>query len=122
MQTASQKALAELVKPFNGVIDALLNGGSIVVAEGLLGENAITIEGENGYINAIKPLLTVLGCNTNGIKDGHATVEAILKSLLGRVNEILANPVDEIVALIPHSLLTSSIRAEFGPSLKSFTL
>ncbi len=95
------KALAELVKPFNGVIDALLNGGSIVVAEGLLGENAITIEGENGYINAIKPLLTVLGCNTNGIKDGHATVEAILKSLLGRVNEILANPVDEIVALIP---------------------
>ena len=100
MQTASQKHLQNF-KPFNGVIDALLNGGSIVVAEGLLGENAITIEGENGYINAIKPLLTVLGCNTNGIKDGHATVEAILKSLLGRVNEILANPVDEIVALIP---------------------
>ena len=95
------KALAELVEPFNVVIDALLNGGSIVVAEGILGENAITIEGENGYINAIKPLLTVLGCNTNGIKDGHATVEAILKSLLGRVNEILANPVDEIVALVP---------------------
>ncbi|MDE5996360.1 MAG: hypothetical protein K2G56_05520, partial [Eubacterium sp.] len=95
------KALADLVKPFDGVIDALLNSGSIVVAEGILGENAIAIEGENGYMNAIKPLLTVLGCDTTGIKDGHATVEAILKSLLGRVNEILANPVDEIVALIP---------------------
>ena len=95
------KAIAELVAPFNGVIDALLNGGSIVIAENLLGDSAITIEGENGYVNAIKPLLRVLGCNTNGIKDGNATVEAILKSLLNRVDEILANPVDEIVALIP---------------------
>lgn len=95
------EALAELVKPFNGVIDALLNGGSIIVAENLLGENSIAIEGENGYVNAIKPLLTVLGCDTSRIVDGKATVEAIVKSLLNRVDEILANPVDEVVALIP---------------------
>ena len=95
------KALAELVKPFNGVIDALLNGGSITVAANLLGDEAIVIEGENGYVNAVKPLLTVLGCDTSKIVDGKATVEAIVKSLLDRVDEILANPVEEVVALIP---------------------
>ena len=95
--------LAKVLAPFNGIVDALLNGKAMVIAEGVLGDKAITIEGENAYVNAVKPLLQVLGCSTNGITDGSATLEAILKTVLGRVDELLdsKNIINDILTMVP---------------------
>lgn len=89
------RELAKVLAPFDHIIDALLNAGSLNIY------GIVDIGGQNAYVDAIKPLLTVLGCNTSGIVEGKVTLEGILKVLLARVDEILANPVDEVVALIP---------------------
>ncbi|MDE5671505.1 MAG: hypothetical protein K2I14_08635, partial [Eubacterium sp.] len=89
------KELAKVLAPFDHIVDALLNAGSINIY------GIVDIGGQNAYVDAIKPLLTVLGCDTSSITDGKATLEAILTVLLARVDEIVADPVNEVLALIP---------------------
>ncbi len=55
MQHLQLKTCVKVLAPFNGIVNALLNGGKLEIA------GIVSIEGENGYINAIKPLLEVLG-------------------------------------------------------------
>ncbi|MBE6789616.1 MAG: hypothetical protein E7535_00315 [Ruminococcaceae bacterium] len=90
------------------------NGNTEATAEDVL----ITIQGSDGYKEGLALLLEALGCTGLGVEakyktvdaDGNATVDMRLfltdlaNSLFTRIDEILANPVDEIVNLIPELL------------------
>ncbi|MDE6111308.1 MAG: hypothetical protein K2F65_05270, partial [Eubacterium sp.] len=89
------KELAKVLAPFDKVVDALLNAGSLDIY------GIVEIGGQNAYVDAIKPVLTVLGCDTSSIVEGKATLEAILTALFARVDAIVADPVNEVLALIP---------------------
>ena len=87
------------------------NGNTEATAEDVL----ITIQGSDGYKEGLALLLEALGCTGLGVEakyktvdaDGNATVDMRLfltdlaNSLFTRIDEILANPVDEIVNLLP---------------------
>ena len=73
--------------------------------------DAITLTGAEGYAYGILPLLEALDCE--GLKapeayyaavkaDGSALLTSILNPLLDRVDEILAAPADEILAMLPN--------------------
>lgn len=90
------------------------NGNTEATAEDVL----ITIQGSDGYKEGLALLLEALGCTGLGVEakyktvaeDGTITVDMELfitdlaTSLFTRIDEILNNPVDEIVNLIPELL------------------
>ncbi|MDE7124359.1 MAG: hypothetical protein K2N83_02565, partial [Eubacterium sp.] len=90
-------ALAAVLSPFNPVLDFILNGSDLEVANG-----ALVIPGDNGYVNAIKPLLTALGCNVAELDalDSYASIDGILKVALNRVETILNAPIDEVLGMV----------------------
>ncbi|MDE6111678.1 MAG: hypothetical protein K2F65_07165, partial [Eubacterium sp.] len=102
-KTSFAKAIATILSPFNNLLAVLLNAGEFNV------EGIIELRGANGYENAIKPLLDVLGCKTvsaskyksDALKNSNNLLLNILNPLLDRVDVILANPIDEILGLLP---------------------
>lgn len=72
------------------------------------GEAIITITGANGYAEGLALLLEALGCENLPTVydqepiDTEATVKAVLTSLANRIDEVLANPVEEVVELLPN--------------------
>lgn len=97
------KAFVAVLRPFGNVLNVLLNSGSISVA-GVVG-----FTGANGYENAVKPILDVLGCNSVSVskyqKDAKKNTDNLLINiidpLLTRVDEILNNPIKEVTAILP---------------------
>ncbi|MDE5996005.1 MAG: hypothetical protein K2G56_03715, partial [Eubacterium sp.] len=91
--------LAKVLAPFNGIINAILNSDNLEIA------GVVSIQGENAYVNAVEPLLEVLGCNTVALDamNGNASIEGILKVVLARVDEILDsnNLVGDILEMVP---------------------
>ena len=78
-------------------------------AEYNYGEDIITINGAHGYAEGLALLLEALGCkNLPAAYDTTATTEEIvsgvLASLAARINEIFANPVEEVIDLLPNLL------------------
>lgn len=75
-----------------------------------IGEEIITVNGGQGYAEGLALVLEALGCEnlpevygTENL-DTKAVVEAVLMSLAARLDEILANPVDEVFVLLPNLL------------------
>ena len=85
-------ALADVLKPFEPILNAFLNKGDITIAD------VITLTGADGFNNAVKPLLEyALGCKN--VTD--RSLKGIITAVLDRVEEILANPVEELIDLVP---------------------
>lgn len=90
------------------------NGNTDATADEVL----ITIKGSDGYKEGLALLLEALGCSGLGLEAKYKTVDEngaidvdmklfikdLATSLFARVDEILNNPVDEIVNLIPELL------------------
>ncbi|HQA06254.1 MAG TPA: hypothetical protein PLD98_08160, partial [Clostridiales bacterium] len=111
-------ALCEVLMPLAEAVDWLLYGddynfftGSEVSGEE--GRDIIMIKGADGYAYGLVPLLEALGCKNvlsqTAIKEELAAnpqspvrFKAILEPLLARLDEIVANPVDEILGIIPN--------------------
>jgi len=78
------------------------------IGTGLEGVPYITLNGAQGYAEGLALLLEALGCENlpavYGVEnlDTAATVEAVLASLATRIDEILANPVEEVLDLLPN--------------------
>lgn len=97
------KALVAVLRPFNNALNLLLNSGEISIA-GVVG-----FTGANGYENAVKPILDVLGCNSMSVSDYRKAAQNnpdnllinILEPLLTRVDKMLSDPVNEITAVLP---------------------
>ena len=85
-------ALDDILTPFKPIIEAFLAKGDITIAD------VVTITGADGFNNAVKPFLEyALGC-TN-VTD--SSIKGIILAVLDRVEEILADPVAELVDILP---------------------
>lgn len=101
-------ALKEMLEPVVPLLNVLLCGEDIRLFYTIDGSNedAITIHGSEGYAYGIIPLFEALGC-TMMTPDEFATLDnddkigAILDSLLDRVDVIIADPVNELFAMLP---------------------
>ena len=104
--------LCEILKPLSGLLKYLLADEDISFFVRKNGTKAITLYGAEGYATGIIPLLEVLGCEDvvtsadyyaaleNGEND--VLITSILNPLLNRVDEIIANPAEEILAILPN--------------------
>ncbi|MCC8072996.1 MAG: hypothetical protein LIO62_02585 [Clostridiales bacterium] len=101
-------ALVAILRPFDGVLDALLADGSLSILEG------IDIAGSNAYESAIVPLLEAFQCT--GIKSYKKYLSDIDKSIdsvlidiidpiLDLVEEIIDTPIDSIASRLPNIAL-----------------
>lgn len=99
------KALATILRPFAPALNVLLNSGEINIA------GVVDFKGSNGYENAVKPLLDALGCKTvsaaqyvaDANKNSDSLILNIINPLLDLADEILANPVEKIEAILPQA-------------------
>ena len=96
-------ALSAALRPFNPLLKVLLMGESITAL------NSVTIEGSNGYNNAVIPLLEALGCEDlttaaeiKGSSDPDALLKAILTPIAGLIEKVSAAPVDTVASILPN--------------------
>ena len=104
--------LCEILEPLSGLLKYLLADEDISFFVRKNGTKAITLYGAEGYATGIIPLLEVLGCEDvvtsddyyaaleNGEND--VLITSILNPLLNRVDEIIANPAEELIAILPN--------------------
>ena len=105
------EALCDVVEPFHPVLKWLLADDDISFFVDLEKKDLINLKGAEGYAYGIIPLLEALECEGILTPDAYyAAVEAdadallkkILDPLLNRVDAIIANPADEILAILPN--------------------
>ncbi len=105
------KALATAIGTMGEIVDLVLFGEDLELFTTLEdGSPALlTATGGEGYVNGLAPLLAALGVDTNigtipavngDLSITEQVIETILLRICDRVDEILANPVDEVVDLL----------------------
>ncbi len=103
-------SLCDVLEPLYPVLRWILADEDISFFVDLDKSDAITLPGAEGYAYGIIPLLEVLGCE--GIltqaeyyaeieNNGDVLLTAFLNPLLNRVDVIMENPADEILAMLP---------------------
>ena len=113
-RTAFINALVDIFSPADFLLSWFLVGADtpLEFMYDKYGAAAISLNGGNGYDEALVPLLEALGCDltdsaayfaNNGGKTGLNVVKYVADKLLGRVDDIAnaQNPVQEIVAMLP---------------------
>ncbi|MGN0448033.1 MAG: hypothetical protein ACI4GC_05750 [Acutalibacteraceae bacterium] len=83
--------LLQMLEPFGPVLDFILAGENLELIDG-----EVELIGYNGYDNAIVPILEALGATP-----GEATLESIIASLVEVVDKVIADPVNEIINILP---------------------
>ena len=83
-----------------GLVDLLFFGDDFRIAKKSDNTDTIVINGGLGYEKGLALILEALGCDAPAAAD--ATVYNVLAALASRVEEILANPVNEILDLLPN--------------------
>lgn len=113
--------LYEIVEPLSRVLDWLLFGQSYGFfvedknsgTDGNPATTLINVGGANGYIYGLAQILIALGVDLPEYEDGYTCstdvggktfLKAVLDAVVDRVEEILADPVDEALALLPELL------------------
>ena len=82
-------ALTSLLAPIKPVVDFILGGKDLTLID-----SAITLQGYNGYNNAIIPLLEALGATPAAYTDGADTLALTLNALVGVINKLTTNDPD----------------------------
>ncbi len=113
-------AVVELLAPADGLLAWLFFGEDITLFNKATGEVQITLNGGEGYAKALVPLLEMLlGCvdaegkstlftaadcydAEKGIYRTSEAIRGILEAVLAFVDEVSANPVDEVFELLPN--------------------
>ena len=98
-------ALASVLTTYApGIVELLFLGGDYRFFNTSAGKDAIVINGGNGYAEGLALILEALGCENLPAATGETTaiVEGVFASLAARINAILANPVEEILELLPN--------------------
>lgn len=87
-----------------GIVELLFLGNDYRFFNNSEGKDAIVISGGNGYAEGLALILEALGCENLPAANGETTavVEGVFASLAARINAILANPVEEILELLPN--------------------
>lgn len=74
------------------------------IGAGLDGEAYITISGAQGYANGLALLLEALGCENlpEATEETQDIIDGVLASLATRIDAILADPINEVIDLLPN--------------------
>ncbi len=105
-----EDALVTILAPIAPLFKVLLAGEDISFFLDFGGNDQIVIPGSEGYAYGIIPLLEALGCDNiltpDEFKallasDEEAAIKAVLDPLFNKVDEIMADPLDEILELLP---------------------
>ncbi len=97
-------AMASMLSPFNALLNALLCSGSVKI------NSLISIEGDDGYQNAIVPLLKALDCPeimssadfaSDAAKNQKNIIRNILSMVFASLDLILENPVTGLCKTLP---------------------
>ena len=102
--------LTKILEPVNGLVNWLLFSkdykfftGTEKDADGnYVYNDVITVKGADGYANGLAVVLEALGCENLPSKDDKDALNKALKSLFARVDEILADPVNEVLDVLPN--------------------
>ena len=98
--------LATILGYAKGAVEWLLLGRDfkLIAKDNETGEAYITINGAEGYANGLALLLEALGCENLPAADGEtqAIIDGVLASLAARINEIFADPINEVIDLLPN--------------------
>ncbi len=98
------KALAAMLSPFNALLNALLCSGKVSI------NSFLAIQGDDGYQNAIVPMLTVLDCPeimpssefaASAAKNQNNIIRNIVSMVFGAVNKLLEDPVIGLTETLP---------------------
>lgn len=94
-------AIIALLSPFGAVLDFILSGEDITLFEGTDGE--VRLIGYDGYDSAIIPLIEALGIEAvaSGNLGESSALKATLDSALELIDNVIADPIYEIIDLIP---------------------
>ncbi|MCD7775567.1 MAG: hypothetical protein LUH40_08305 [Clostridiales bacterium] len=105
-----EDALVTILAPIAPLFKVLLAGEDISFFLDFGGNDQIIIPGSEGYAYGIIPLLEALGCDNiltpDEFKallasDEEAAIKAVIDPLFNKVDDIMADPVDEILELLP---------------------
>ncbi len=98
------KALSAVLSPFNDILYMLLCGGRYEM------NNLIMINGDNGYINAVVPMLKALGCTElpgqtmftlEAQRDKNTMLQTIIVPALTVIENATISPADRLSELLP---------------------
>ncbi len=92
-------ALTEVVAPFAPAVGFLFEGEALKLFAGTEGE--VSIPGNDGYNNAIIPLLEALGLEVKALGENDDALALILDALKGVIKSVLADPVNAIFDILP---------------------
>ena len=91
--------LADILNKYaKGLVDLLFFGDDFRIAKKSDSSDTIVINGGLGYEKGLALILEALGC----VLPEEATVESVLGCLADRVTDILDNPVNEVIDLLPN--------------------
>ncbi len=93
-------ALLSVLEPLSPLYGFLFKGENVHIFKN---SADIVLYGNNGYDNAIVPLLEALGCDVKNSGDFSAkdTVSVVLDALYARIDKLAADPINELVSLLP---------------------
>lgn len=111
--SSSEEFVAELlkiVKPVQNLLDWLLFSKDYSFFTGTqkdengnyIYNDLITVKGAAGYKYGLVPVLEALGCKNIPSAEDENALQKALESLFSRVDEILADPADEILDVLPN--------------------
>lgn len=109
-RAAFTKALCDVVGPLYPVLEWMLTGKDFTFFVDEEGKDLVTLLGADGYAYGIIPLLEALDCKNvltpdeycaAAEKDRNAIVTGITEPLFNRLDEIMKNPADEILSILP---------------------
>ncbi len=105
-----EAAIGQMLAPVVPVLEILLTSKDVSFFLDIEGADAITIFGSEGYAYGIIPLLEALGCDSvltpaeykaAIAADPAAAITSIIDPLFDRIDEIAADPVNEVLELLP---------------------
>lgn len=103
-------ALCDTLEPIDRLLAFVLFGEGYKFLHHNDGGHLLEINGGEAYDTALVPVLEALGVDVptksaflnNGAYDGGTALESILEAIVARLDEIAADPVNEILALLPN--------------------
>lgn len=95
------KELAKILDIIPEVVNLVFFADDFTLFNKADGSVAATIKGGRGYAKGLALILEALGCKDLPAED-EATAETVLVALANRFDEIIANPVNEILNVLPN--------------------
>ena len=99
------EAVLDVLSPVEPIYGVIFFGENLTLFKDVKNKDLVTFFGNNGYDNAIVPLLEALGCEllTKDYTSANAPegVRAIIKSITDKLDKIAVNPINEILDILP---------------------